>query len=134
MRVKAVHQGAVEIKDGCTLLRLCHMVTVPPTRTMPRMKNESTALLVIFAACSTMLVGCKPMAPRPAVATPAQQEAEPAATAKRDPAKDPTPGDPNWESGSALGKARDAAVRTKVKVDAYQKEVSKQADEVFKNP
>ena len=57
----------------------------------------------------------------------------PAATANRDPATDPTPGDPNWESGSALGKARDAAVRTKAQSDAYQKEVSKQADEVFKN-
>ena len=97
------------------------------------MKNESTTLLVILAACTT-LVACKPMTPRPAVATPPQQEADPAATANRDPSKDPTPGDPNWESGSALGKARDAAVRTKAKVDAYQQEVAKQADEVFKNP
>ena len=102
-------------------------------RTMPAMKNASTVLLVILAGCST-LVACKPMTPRPAVATPAQQEPTPAATANRDPATDPTPGDPNWESGSALGKARDAAVRTKAKSDAYQKEVSKQADEVFKNP
>jgi hypothetical protein len=133
MRVKAIHKCSVKIKDGCKWLRLGHMVTVPPVRTMQSMKNASTVLLVIFAGSST-LMACKPMTPRPAVAAPAQQEAAPAATANRDPATDPTPGDPNWESGSALGKARDAAVRTKVKVDAYQKEVSKQADEVFKNP
>ena len=133
MRVKAIHKCSVKIKDGCKWLRLCHTVTVPPVRTMQPMKNASTVLLVIFAGSST-LMACKPMTPRPAVAAPAQQEAAPAATANRDPATDPTPGDPNWESGSALGKARDAAVRTKAKSDAYQKEVSKQADEVFKNP
>ncbi len=41
---------------------------------------------------------------------------------------------PEGGSKSALGKARDAAVRTKERVQQYQDEVAQQADEVFKNP
>ena len=75
--------------------------------------------------------GCKPMNPRPAQAKPAEEPTDVAS--KRD-GSHPSPGDPEWESSSSLGKARDAAVRVKAKVDAYQQEVSRQADEVFKNP
>ena len=91
------------------------------------------ALLLSVLALVGALPGCKPMNPRPAVAPP-PQEAEAPQTANRDSSKDPAPGDPEWKSSSALGKARDAGARTKAAVDAYQQEVARQADEVFKNP
>ena len=87
--------------------------------------------LLSAAAIAFSAAGCKPMKPRPPQPTPAEQPTETAG--KRDPSH-PTPGDPEWESSSSLGKARDAAVRVKAKADAYQEEVSKQADEVFKKP
>ena len=100
------------------------------------MRTTSTArAALLFSALALVgaLPGCKPMNPRPAVAPP-PQEAEAPQTANRDPSKDPAPGDPEWKSSSSLGKARDAAARTKAAVDAYQQEVARQADEVFKNP
>lgn len=90
--------------------------------------TAATAALAAVLA----LGGCKPMNPRPANAPPPQQDAQRADG--RDPSKDPAPGDPGWQSGSALGKARDAAVRTRERVNAYQQEVARQADDVFKNP
>ena len=81
-------------------------------------------LLLALAA----LPGCKPMKPRQATATP-----EPPAPAPAQ-ASEPDPLDSRYQSKSTLGKARDAALRTRDKVDAYQQEVAKQADEVFKNP
>ena len=98
---------------------------------MDHRSARHAALLVVLAACAAA-AGCKPMKPRPAQAVPSQ-EPTPVAEGKRDPSKDPQPGDPEWKSSSALGKARDAAVRSKQQVDAYQQEVSRQADEVFKN-
>jgi len=95
--------------------------------------NDRAALLLAALALVGILPGCKPMNPRPAVAPPLQ-EADAPQTAKRDPSKDPAPGDPEWKSSSTLGKARDAGARTKAAVDAYQQEVARQADEVFKNP
>ncbi len=80
-----------------------------------------------LAAAAVILAfsGCKPMKPRPASA-PAP---EPAPAAPQQSA-----GDDKYQSKSHLGKARDAAERTKDRIDAYQQEVSKQADDVFKNP
>ena len=80
-----------------------------------------------LAASAAILAsgGCKPMKPRPAVA-PAP---EPAPAAPQQ-----STGDDKYQSKSYLGKARDAAERTKDRIDAYQQEVSKQADDVFKNP
>ena len=94
---------------------------------------DRAALLLAGCALVGFVPGCKPMNPRPAVAPPPEQADVPQ-TAKRDPSKDPAPGDPEWKSSSALGKARDSAVRTKAAADAYQQEVARQADEVFKNP
>jgi hypothetical protein len=92
------------------------------------------AILAVAAiAAGLALPACKPMKPRQPQAVPSQ-EPDPPKEQKRDPSKDPSAGDPEWKSSSALGKARDSAVRLKVKVDEYEKEVSRQADEVFKNP
>lgn len=94
-----------------------------------------TAGALIPAALGALLAlsACKPMNPRPASAPPPQPQ-DAAQAAGRDPSKDPAPGDSDWKSSSALGKARDAAVRTRDRVNAYQEEVGRQADEVFKNP
>jgi hypothetical protein len=90
------------------------------------MNHLAAATLCAAAA----LTGCKPMSPRPAAA-PAPA---PAPVAQQ-PASDPGIMQiPEGGSKSALGKARDAAVRTKERVQQYQDEVARQADEVFKNP
>ena len=96
-----------------------------------RLSVPGSIALITLAACLSS--GCKPVKPRPPMPVPSQ-EAEPPKEEKRDPSKDPSAGDPEWKSSSALGKARDSAVQLKVKVDAYQQEVAKQADEVFKKP
>ena len=89
---------------------------------MANSRTIALALPVLLA------FGCEDMKPRTATAVPAPQQE----TAQAD--NHASPGDVNWNSSSALGKARDAAVRTKAKVDEYQQEVAKQADEVFKKP
>lgn len=93
------------------------------------------ALLAAGAVACACLCGClggcddvKPRQPSAARST----EAPPPPPDKRDPTKDPSPGDPGWKSSSALGKARDSAVQLKEKIAQQQEEVSKQADEVFK--
>jgi hypothetical protein len=89
------------------------------------MKHFVAATLGAAAA----LAGCKPMSPRPAAAPPPPQPVA------QDPKTDPGIMQiPEGGSNSALGKARDAAVRTKGRIQQYQDEVAKQADEVFKNP
>jgi hypothetical protein len=89
------------------------------------MKHFVAATLCAAAA----LAGCKPMSPRPAAAPPPPQPVA------QDPKTDPGIMQiPEGGSNSALGKARDAAVRTKGRIQQYQDEVAKQADEVFKNP
>ena len=85
-----------------------------------------TARLLALALPLALAAGCD-VRPRPAVA----KAPEPAA---KDPAHEPQPGDVDYQSQSYLGKARDAAVRTKAKIDDYQEQVAKQADEVFKKP
>lgn len=90
------------------------------------MKHFAAATLCAAAA----LAGCKPMNPRPAAAP-----APPPEPATQRAASDPGIMQvPEGGSKSALGKARDAAVRTKERVQQYQDEVARQADEVFKNP
>jgi hypothetical protein len=90
------------------------------------MKHFAAATLCAAAA----LAGCKPMSPRPAAAPP-----PPPQPVAQDPKSDPGIMQiPEGGSNSALGKARDAAVRTKGRIQQYQDEVAKQADEVFKNP
>ena len=137
MRVETVHQGSVQVEDGRTRRMEGHSANLPRTHgydpTMRTTSNDRAALLIAALALVGILPGCKPMNPRPAVAPP-PQEADAPQTAKRDPSKDPAPGDPEWKSSSTLGKARDAGARTKAAVDAYQQEVARQADEVFKNP
>ena len=91
---------------------------------MPRI--APAALIVTLAVASA--AGCKPMKPRPAVAPPL----EPPAAAKAEAPEDGP--DSGYRSTSSLGKARDAALRTRDRMDAYQREVAKQADDVFKNP
>lgn len=93
--------------------------------TLPRATLAAPLVLALAA-----LPGCKPMKPRPATAPPPQDPAAETATA---PAADDSP-DSRYQSKSTLGKARDAALRTRDRMDAYQREVAKQADEVFKNP
>ena len=89
------------------------------------MKHFVAATLCAAAA----LAGCKPMSPRPAAAPPPPQPVA------QDPKSDPGIMQiPEGGSSSALGKARDAAVRTKGRIQQYQDEVAKQADDVFKNP
>lgn len=89
------------------------------------MKHFAAATLCAAAA----LAGCKPMSPRPAAAPPPPQPVA------QDPKSDPGIMQiPEGGSNSALGKARDAAVRTKGRIQQYQDEVAKQADDVFKNP
>lgn len=90
------------------------------------MKHFAAATLCAAAA----LQGCKPMSPRPAAAPPPPPQPV---------AQDSTPDGgimqiPEGGSKSSLGKARDAAVRTKERIQQYQDEVARQADEVFKNP
>jgi hypothetical protein len=85
-------------------------------------------LLLALAA----LPGCKPMKPRPAAAPPAQPAAPAPADAQAQGEADPL--DSKYQSKSTLGKARDAALRTRDRMDAYQQDVAKQADDVFKNP
>jgi hypothetical protein len=89
------------------------------------MKHFVAATLCAAAA----LAGCKPMSPRPAAAPPPPQPVA------QDPKTDPGIMQiPEGGSNSTLGKARDAAVRTKGRIQQYQDEVAKQADDVFKNP
>jgi hypothetical protein len=89
------------------------------------MKHFVAATLCAAAA----LAECKPMSPRPAAAPPPPQPVA------QDPKTDPGIMQiPEGGSNSALGKARDAAVRTKGRSQQYQDEVAKQADDVFKNP
>ena len=90
-----------------------------PTR---RPGFPALAVSVVLALAAT--AACKPMKPRP---TPPPPPA-PAEPEKKEAATGPT------ERKSHLGKAMDAAERTRDRVNAYQDEVSKQADEVFKNP
>ena len=136
MRVEAVHERAVKVEDGRARRMEGHSANLPRTHgydpDMRTTSNARAALLLAALAVVSALPGCKPMNPRPAVAPP-PQEADAPQTANRDPSKDPAPGDPEWKSSSALGKSRDAAVRTKAAVDAYQQEVARQADDVFKN-
>lgn len=75
------------------------------------------------------LVGCGEMKPRPA-ADSVSTTPPPAPTK---PTADPNSPQHGHNSASTLGKARDAAVRGKEKADAYQQEVGRQADEVFKD-
>lgn len=98
----------------------------PMPQTAPTLTNWSRTAVALAAALATMLAGagCKPMKPRP---TP------PPPPAPAEPAKSDAPTGPT-ERKSHLGKAMDAAERTRDRVNAYQDEVSKQADEVFKNP
>jgi hypothetical protein len=83
------------------------------------------ALAAVLAASVLALPACKPMKPRPAAAPAPEPAPAPQQQAS---------GDDKSQSKSHLGKARDAAERTKDRIDAYQQEVSKQADDVFKNP
>jgi hypothetical protein len=106
----------------------------PAMRPMNRRLPGPNAILALAAlAACIALPACKPMKPRPPQPVPSQEPDAPKEE-KRDPSKDPSAGDPEWKSSSSLGKARDSAVRLKVKVDEYEQEVSKQADEVFKKP
>lgn len=98
-----------------TAMKQPHRLTMPATRTAAALAG---ALLVASGAA------CKPMKPRP-TPTPPPAPAEPA---KTDAPTGPT------ERKSHLGKAMDAAERTRDRINAYQDEVSKQADDVFKNP
>ncbi len=105
------------------------------TTVAPRHAAVPRAWLAVGAlvAATQLLAACGDMKPR--AEKPAPQPDPATATAgadSRDPSKDPTPGDPNWKSGSALGKARDSAVQLKEKIAQHEAEVSKQADEVFK--
>lgn len=88
----------------------------------------ATLRTIVPALPILLAFGCDDMKPRTATAVPAPQQEAAQADNRA------SPGDVNWNSGSSLGKARDSAVRVKAKVDAYQEEVAKQADEVFKNP
>jgi hypothetical protein len=88
----------------------------------------ATSRTIALALPILLAFGCEDMKPRTANSVPAPQQE----TAQAD--NHASPGDVNWNSSSSLGKARDAAVRTKAKVDAYQEEVAKQADDVFKKP
>ena len=65
-------------------------------------------------------------------ARPAQPAAPAPADAQAQGEADPL--DSKYQSKSTLGKARDAALRTRDRMDAYQQDVAKQADDVFKNP
>lgn len=96
------------------------------TPTASDLSKSSSTAVILAAALTAMLAGaaCKPMKPRP-TPTPPPAPAEPA---KPEATTGPT------ERKSHLGKAMDAAERTRDRVNAYQDEVSKQADEVFKNP
>lgn len=93
---------------------------------MTPLPRAGFAAIVALAAAA----GCKPMKPRPANAPPPPPA--PAETAKAEGEADPL--DSKYQSKSTLGKARDAALRTRDRMDAYQQEVAKQADDVFKNP
>jgi hypothetical protein len=90
---------------------------------MPRTTTVGAALTAL------LMLGCEPVKPRPASAPPPPEQ--PRASKQSDGGIMQIP---DGGSQSALGKSRDAAVRTKQKIDAYQEEVSRQADEVFKNP
>ena len=93
---------------------------------MTPLPRAGFAAIVALAAAA----GCKPMKPRPANAPPSPPA--PAETAKAEGEADPL--DSKYRSKSTLGKARDAALRTRDQMDARQRELSKQADDVFKNP
>lgn len=96
-------------------------------RHMPPLRRAGLAAILALGLAG----GCKPMKPRPANAPPPPPPA-PAETAKAEGEADPL--DSKYQSKSTLGKARDAALRTRDRMDAYQQEVAKQADDVFKNP
>ena len=94
--------------------------------------NRPTRLAGLLLAASVAAASaCKPMKPRPATATPPQPE-QPAQGARSTGDSDPI--DSKYQSSSTLGKARDAALRARDRMDAYQQDVAKQADEVFKKP
>lgn len=99
------------------------IVAMKPLNRLP-MPATRTAAALAGALLLAATGACKPMKPRP---TPAPPPA-PAEPAKTDAPTGPT------ERKSHLGKAMDAAERTRDRINAYQDEVSKQADDVFKNP
>jgi hypothetical protein len=88
----------------------------------------ATTRTLALALPALLAFGCEDMKPRTANSVPAPEQK----AAQAD--NHASPGDVDWNSSSSLGKARDAAVRTKAKVDEYQQEVAKQADDVFKKP
>jgi hypothetical protein len=93
--------------------------------------THRAALAAALLASLAAMPACKPMKPRPAAA-PQQQPAPAQAEAPAPRGDDPL--DSKYRSTSTLGKARDAALRTRDKIDAYQQDVARQADEALKNP
>jgi len=89
-----------------------------------QMPAPRTAAAIAGALLLAASGACKPMKPRPTPTPP---------PAPAEPAKTEAPTGPT-ERKSHLGKSMDAAERTRDRINAYQDEVSKQADEVFKNP
>jgi len=87
-------------------------------------------IIVLSVAAAAAGAGCKPMNPRPAAAPPAPPPEQRATGSTGNAVTDAPPGG----SSSALGKARDAALRTKSAYEKYQEDVAKQADDVFRNP
>jgi hypothetical protein len=113
--------------------RRIHPAGHEAARNIPRMEpaDRPTRLATLLLAGALAAAACKPMKPRPATAPPPQAEA-PADTARSGGDADPI--DSKYQSSSTLGKARDAALRARDRMDAYQQDVAKQADEVFKKP
>lgn len=84
--------------------------------------RSRTALACILAGCA-VLAACEPSVDRGQAKKPAPPPPPP--PAKFDQI-------PDGGSKSTLGKARDAAVRTRDKIQARDAEIGKMADDIFK--
>jgi len=111
-RIQAENQARAR-----SMLRMKPLIRLP----MPAPRTVASIAGALLLAASG---ACKPMKPRPTPTPP---------PAPAEPAKTEAPTGPT-ERKSHLGKSMDAAERTRDRINAYQDEVSKQADEVFKNP
>ena len=93
---------------------------------MLRVPPSGRLVLCLACAACLALAACGEMKPRQARTVP-QPPPPPASKGNG-----VTDVDKDFNSSSTLGKARDTAVRGIRKAEDYQKDVAKQADEVFK--
>jgi len=101
-----------------------------PMRTHPHALCRACAASVAALAAMTLAAatGCEPSVNRGQTKRP---EEAPQPTESRQQSFDTIP---DGGSKSALGKSRDAAVRTRDKMQERDAEIGKMADDVFKNP